>query len=98
MRSDHIRNPVELARAVMEQSEYVMLTGAGAEEFALSQRLRNSCRKAISIPPERWQQLRADPRRRSRHVRALTISHVGTVGAVALDDRAVWRPPPPPAA
>ena len=32
----HIKNPVELARAVMEHSEYVMLAGAGAEEFALS--------------------------------------------------------------
>src|SRR5579863_4656089 len=32
----HIRNPIELARTVMEQSEYVMLSGAGAEEFALS--------------------------------------------------------------
>jgi isoaspartyl peptidase/L-asparaginase-like protein (Ntn-hydrolase superfamily) len=33
-----IRNPVELARAVMESSEHVMLAGAGAEEFATSLR------------------------------------------------------------
>src|SRR6202166_2099312 len=32
----HIRNPIELARTVMEHSEYVMLSGEGAEEFALS--------------------------------------------------------------
>ena len=31
-----IKNPIELARAVMEQSEHVMLAGAGAEEFASS--------------------------------------------------------------
>lgn len=31
-----IKNPIELARAVMEQSEHVMLAGAGAEEFAAS--------------------------------------------------------------
>src|SRR5882724_10440902 len=34
----HSRNPIELARNVMEQSEYGMLSGAGAEEFALSRR------------------------------------------------------------
>src|SRR6202012_2923157 len=32
----HVRNPIKLARAVMEHSEHVMLAGAGAEEFALS--------------------------------------------------------------
>src|SRR5580698_4575583 len=31
-----IRNPVELARAVMERSEHVMLAGAGAEAIASS--------------------------------------------------------------
>ncbi len=79
----HIRNPIELARTVMEHSEYVMLSGAGAEEFALS-------RGFAFVPtsyfhtPERWRQLE---RIRSGDARlsALTISHVGTVGAVALD-------------
>src|SRR5271155_606861 len=32
-----IRNPVMLARSVMENSEHVMLAGAGAEEFAGTQ-------------------------------------------------------------
>ncbi|HUE10023.1 MAG TPA: isoaspartyl peptidase/L-asparaginase, partial [Steroidobacteraceae bacterium] len=32
----HIKNPIELARAVMEDSEYVLLSGCGAEEFALT--------------------------------------------------------------
>ena len=32
-----IRNPIELARAVMEKSEHVMLAGTGAEEFAAGQ-------------------------------------------------------------
>ena len=30
-----IKNPMQLARAVMERSEHVMLAGAGAEEFAV---------------------------------------------------------------
>jgi beta-aspartyl-peptidase (threonine type) len=33
----HIRNPIDLARAVMEKSPHVMIAGAGAEEFALQQ-------------------------------------------------------------
>jgi beta-aspartyl-peptidase (threonine type) len=33
----HIKNPVELARRVMEKSRHVLLVGAGAEEFALEE-------------------------------------------------------------
>ncbi len=81
----HIRNPIELARTVMEHSEYVLLNGSGAEDFALE--------RGFELVPveyfhtaERWKQLE---RLRSGDGRlsALTISHVGTVGAVALDDR-----------
>src|SRR5262245_39914964 len=35
----HIRNPIELARLVMENSPHVMLVGSGAEEFARSQHI-----------------------------------------------------------
>jgi L-asparaginase / beta-aspartyl-peptidase len=78
-----IRNPVLLARAVMERSEHVMLAGAGAEEFASAQGF-------LFVPQsyfhtaERWQQLE---RIRSGEIglSGHTISHVGTVGAVALD-------------
>ena len=78
-----IRNPVELARAVMERSEHVMLAGAGAEEFATSQGFSFVPQSYFSTA-ERWQQLE---RIRSGEVglSGHTISHVGTVGAVALD-------------
>ena len=33
----HIRNPIELARMVMDRTPHVLLTGEGAEEFALEQ-------------------------------------------------------------
>lgn len=33
----HVRNPIELARRVMEYSPHVMLAGVGAEEFAIEQ-------------------------------------------------------------
>jgi len=35
----HVKNPVELARAVMEKSPHVMIAGTGAEEFAMEQGL-----------------------------------------------------------
>ena len=79
----HIRNPIELARAVMEHSEYVMLSGAGAEEFALSRGFALVPRSYF-YTPERWRQLERI-RGGDTGLSALTISHVGTVGAVALD-------------
>ncbi|PKG57307.1 beta-aspartyl-peptidase [Shewanella sp. Choline-02u-19] len=33
----HIKNPIDLAKTVMEKSPHVMLSGQGAEEFALTQ-------------------------------------------------------------
>ncbi len=81
----HIRNPVELARTVMEHSDYVMLHGAGAEEFALQQGFSLVANEYFRTE-ERWRQLerlrRGDPQ-----LSPLTISHVGTVGAVALDTK-----------
>jgi L-asparaginase / beta-aspartyl-peptidase len=79
----HIRNPIELARAVMEHSEYVMLSGEGAEEFALSRGFALVPRSYF-FTPERWRQLERI-RSGDQGLSALTISHVGTVGAVALD-------------
>jgi L-asparaginase / beta-aspartyl-peptidase len=35
----HVRNPIQLARLVMDKSPHVMLSGTGAEEFALAQGL-----------------------------------------------------------
>jgi len=79
----HIKNPIELARTVMEHSDHVLLCGAGAEDFALSRGFAMMPRSYFHTP-ERWNQLE---RIRSGDVdlSALTISHVGTVGAVALD-------------
>ena len=81
----HIKNPVTLARAVMEQSEHVMLAGAGAEEFALGQGF-SLVPQSYFYTEERWRQLERI-RGGDRQLSALTISHVGTVGAVALDSK-----------
>jgi L-asparaginase / beta-aspartyl-peptidase len=81
----HIRNPIELARSVMEHSEFVMLSGAGAEEFALGRGF-TFVPESYFYTSERWQQLERI-RSGDKALSALTISHVGTVGAVALDQR-----------
>jgi beta-aspartyl-peptidase (threonine type) len=78
-----IRNPVTLARAVMEKSERVMLAGTGAEEFAAAQGF-SFVPQSYFHTPERWQQLERI-RRGDAGLSALTISHIGTVGAVAVD-------------
>jgi L-asparaginase / beta-aspartyl-peptidase len=80
-----IRNPVELARAVMEKSPHVMLAGAGAEEFASTLGFA-FVPQSYFHTPERWRQLERI-RGGNAAQSALTISHIGTVGAVALDDR-----------
>jgi L-asparaginase / beta-aspartyl-peptidase len=78
-----IANPVLLARSVMEQSEFVMLSGSGAEEFAREKGF-------AFVSPEyfhteqRWAQLQR-VLQGDASVSPLTISHVGTVGAVARD-------------
>ena len=79
----HIKNPIELARTVMEHSDYVMLSGTGAEEFALTRGIALVPRSYF-YTPERWRQLERI-RSGDAGLSALTISHVGTVGAVALD-------------
>src|SRR5882724_2968140 len=80
-----IRNPIELARAVMEKSEQVMLAGTGAEEFAAAQGFA-FVPQSYFYTPERWTQLERI-RGGDARLSALTISHIGTVGAVAVDGR-----------
>jgi L-asparaginase / beta-aspartyl-peptidase len=77
-----IRNPISAARAVMEKSQHVMLTGKGAETFAAEQGLE-------IVPPgyfftqSRWNAyLKAKANNDS--LDALEKKH-GTVGCVALD-------------
>jgi len=78
----HVRNPIELARRVMEKSRHVLLVGAGAEEFALEEGLA-LVPNSYFRTEERWAQLESE--RRGQSVSDLFPSSQGTVGAVALD-------------
>ncbi|WP_345052805.1 isoaspartyl peptidase/L-asparaginase [Hymenobacter glaciei] len=76
-----VRNPISAARAVLERSGHVLLTGAGADQFAAEMGLE-------TVPPEwfrteeRWQQFLA--LQAAANATAPTTKY-GTVGAVALD-------------
>ncbi|MDX3885927.1 MAG: isoaspartyl peptidase/L-asparaginase [Sphingomonas sp.] len=78
------RNPITLARAVMERSSHVFLAGAGADGFARAQDIE-------SAPPE-WFET-AERRRQLDEILADpdapfdSAMKYGTVGAVALDTR-----------
>ncbi|MFC3650541.1 isoaspartyl peptidase/L-asparaginase family protein [Dyella humi] len=87
-----VKNPILLARAVMEHSPHVMLVGEGAEAFAKDQGV------ALVDPSyfrteERWQQLQKalkedndkKPHSDPEHAALESAKHFGTVGAVALD-------------
>jgi len=70
--------------AVMEHSSHVMLAGAGAEEFAASRGFA-FVPQSYFFTAERWRQL--ERIRSAGSGGSPSISHVGTVGAVALDSR-----------
>jgi L-asparaginase / beta-aspartyl-peptidase len=79
-----IRNPIVLARAVMERTPHLMMAGAGAERFARRIGMR-LCRNEDLITPrarERWLARRDLV---SRAAGGPAARGHGTVGAVAID-------------
>ncbi len=80
-----VRNPIRLARAVMEHSPHVMLAGVGAEAFA-------DTRPEIARVANRWfdterrrEQLEQARKRERAGQAQAPGTYFGTVGAVALD-------------
>ncbi|HXZ59297.1 MAG TPA: isoaspartyl peptidase/L-asparaginase [Steroidobacteraceae bacterium] len=78
----HVKNPVELARRVMEKSRHVLLVGGGAEEFALEEGF-GLVPNLYFRTPERQSQLEHE--QRGERVSDLVPPGHGTVGAVACD-------------
>jgi len=80
-----VKNPILLARAVMEQSPHVMMVGDGAEQFAKSVGIELVA-PGYFHTDERWRQLQsALKEEREKTVAPAKAPHHGTVGAVALD-------------
>ena len=78
----HVRNPIELARLVMDKSPHVMLVGPGAEEFARLQGVEMVSNEYFRTPARQHQLERS---LRGHVARENELEAFGTVGAVALD-------------
>lgn len=72
-----VKNPISLARAVMEQSHHVLLAGPGASAFAREQGIPPHDNRLLVTPAQRarWEAAR----------KGAAASRTGTVGAVARD-------------
>jgi beta-aspartyl-peptidase (threonine type) len=80
----HVKNPVDLARLVMDRSPHVLLVAGGAEEFALEQ--------GVVLVPRSYFRTRAriadlaeEQQAEADKAKTQTQNPKGTVGAVALD-------------
>lgn len=82
---ERIKNPIRLARKLLESSSHMMLTGAGAELFAQESGIPLCDPSQLIIERERTAWLRC---REGNHESEFHFGHQhGTVGAVARDSR-----------
>jgi beta-aspartyl-peptidase (threonine type) len=88
---EHVRNPILLARAVMEKSKHVMMVGKGAEDFAKRNGIELVDAKYF-FTQYRWDLLQKKKAEQAgadggkKFIISEVESH-GTVGAVALDSQ-----------
>ena len=75
----NVKNPITLARAIMDHSEHVMMVGKGAETFAAQQGLD------IVDPSYFYVQERYNSLQRAIQNEEVKLQKYGTVGCVALD-------------
>jgi len=95
----HVKNPITLARAVMEKSPHVMMIGDGAEKFAAEQKIElvdekyfwtqdrwDSLQRILKDEKEKSQEPQTPkPKGSSQAFADEPYNRFGTVGAVALD-------------
>ncbi|WP_430392085.1 isoaspartyl peptidase/L-asparaginase family protein [Dyella sp. 20L07] len=85
-----VKNPILLARAVMEHSPHVMMVGDGAEQFAAEQNI-NLVDPSYFRTERRWQELQKALQQDAAHAQVTApqqaLRHFGTVGAVARDSQ-----------
>lgn len=83
-----VKNPILLARAIMDRSRHVMMIGDGAEQFAKEAGIE-LVDPSYFRTEKRWRQLQKalqdDSRPHALHSEAPARAYFGTVGAVALD-------------
>ncbi len=84
-----IKNPVVLARMVMEKSEHVMLVGKGAEDFARANKLifKNEEYFLTEQRRQQWLSVKDTDTTLLDHTNKKDEKKFGTVGAVAIDSK-----------
>lgn len=82
-----IKNPITLARAVLEKSEHVMMAGDGAEQFAQQAGIAFEKAKYFDTDMryQQWQKVREEEGVFLDHNINTEDKKFGTVGAVAID-------------
>lgn len=81
----HVKNPIRVARVILEHSPHMMLISDGAERFAVEHDITLCDREELVSPAEReaWERCREDTHAAEHH----RGHEQGTVGAVALDEQ-----------
>ncbi len=83
----NIRNPVELAYAIMTQSQHVMMTGQGAYDFATLNGIKTEPDEYFysEFRHNQWKQMQDSDEAALDHNVLIKDKKFGTVGATALD-------------
>ena len=83
----NIRNPVELAYAIMTKSQHVMLNGQGAYEFAVLNGIKTEPGEYFfsQFRYDQWKQMQDSDEAALDHNVVVRDKKFGTVGAAALD-------------
>ncbi len=79
---EHIKNPISVARAVMEKTPHVMLVGDGALQFAVSQGFE----KINLLTPESEKEWK-EWLKTSEYKPVVNIENHDTIGMIALDEQ-----------
>jgi N4-(beta-N-acetylglucosaminyl)-L-asparaginase len=78
----HIKNPISVARLVMEKTPHVMLSGEGALEFALSQGFEKE-----DLLTEKARKAWLEWKKESKYEPVINIENHDTIGMIALDEK-----------
>lgn len=84
----NIKNPIKIARLVMEKSDHVMLVSEGAIEFAKKFGIRLSNIEPTSTAVKKYNKFYKELGKTwNKNQNFLVSKHYGTVGAVAIDKK-----------
>lgn len=85
----HVKNPILLAKNIMNNSQHVFMIGAGAEKFAKDQKMEFCDAEYFhnDYRYKQWQSVAGSDKVQLDHAKStLDDKKFGTVGAVALDE------------